>query len=145
MSGPWDKHPAEAPAAPPSVPPVQRVNSTDFVAAQRANRRKTWVLILFLIVLGFGVGYVLGWAVDAWGTNANQFDLFAVSAFGLLGGLIFSGIGMGAAAVTLFAGDKVVLSMNGAKEVTADQEPMLHNVVEEMAIAAGLPKPKVYV
>jgi len=145
MSGPWDKHPAETPAAPPSALPAQRVNSTDFVAAQRANRRKTWVLILFLIVLGFLVGYVLGWAVDAWGTNARQFNLFAISAVGILGGLIFSGIGMGAAAVTLLAGDKVVLSMNGAQEVTADQEPMLHNVVEEMAIAAGLPKPKVYV
>jgi heat shock protein HtpX len=35
--------------------------------------------------------------------------------------------------------------MNSAKEVTADQEPVLHNVVEEMAIAAGLPKPRVYV
>jgi heat shock protein HtpX len=47
--------------------------------------------------------------------------------------------------VTLAFGDKVVLSMNGANEVTADAEPMLHNVVEEMAIAAGLPKPRVYI
>jgi heat shock protein HtpX len=49
------------------------------------------------------------------------------------------------AGVTLAFGDKVVLSMNGAKEVTAEQEPQLHNVVEEMAIAAGLTKPRVYV
>src|SRR4051794_29934916 len=126
MSGPWDNHPAEppaslAPSAPetPAAPPVVRVNSTDFVSAQRANRRKTWVLILSLIVLGFLVGYVLGWAADAWGSNSNQFNLFAISAVGILGGLIFSGIGMGAAAVTLLAGDKIVLSMNGAKEVTA--------------------------
>jgi heat shock protein HtpX len=151
MSGPWGDHNAAPPLSPtpssttPSAPPVLRVNSTDFVAAQRANRRKTWVLILFLIVLGFLVGYVLGWAVDAWGSGGNQFQLLAISGLGILGGLIFSGIGMGAAAVTLLAGDKVVLSMNGAKEVTADQEPVLHNVVEEMAIAAGLPKPKVYV
>ncbi|HVZ02063.1 MAG TPA: M48 family metallopeptidase [Dongiaceae bacterium] len=150
MSGPWGEHnaapqPAPAAPAPPASPPVQRVNSTDFVAAQNANRRKTWVLILALIVLGFLVGYVLGWAVDAWGSNSGQFDLFAVSALGILGGLIFSGVGVGAATVTLLAGDKVVLSMNGAKEVSAEQEPMLHNVVEEMAIAAGLPKPKVYV
>jgi heat shock protein HtpX len=147
MTGPWD-HPPASPApseASSALPLVPRVNSTDFVAAQRANRRKTWVLILSLIVLGFLVGYVLGWAVDAWGSDAGRFDLLAVSGLGILGGLIFSGVGMGAAAVTLLAGDKVVLSMNGAKEVTADQEPVLHNVVEEMAIAAGLPKPKVYV
>src|SRR5262249_15221244 len=134
-----------ASAPPPPAPTAPRVNSTDFVAAQAANRRKTWMLILFLIVLGFMVGYVLGWAADAWGTNANQFHLLAISGLGIFGGLVFFRVGMGAAAVTLLAGDKVVLSMNGAKEVSADQEPMLHNVVEEMAIAAGLPKPKVYV
>jgi heat shock protein HtpX len=152
-TGPWGGHtpptpqsPAptpEAPAAPAITQP--RVNSTDFVSAQHANRRKTWMLIVSLIVLGFMVGYVLGWAADAWGTDASRFQFFAISGVGILGGLIFSGVGMGAAAVTLLAGDKVVLSMNSAKEVTADQEPMLHNVVEEMAIAAGLPKPKVYV
>jgi heat shock protein HtpX len=152
VNGPWGDHnaapPAAAvPAAAPSSPPItaQRVNSTDFVAAEAANRRKTWMLILFLIVLGFLVGYVLGWAAQAWGTDSNQFRLFAISGLGIFGGLIFSGVGVGAATVTLLAGDKVVLSMNGAKEVTAEQEPVLHNVVEEMAIAAGLPKPRVYV
>jgi heat shock protein HtpX len=38
-----------------------------------------------------------------------------------------------------------MLGLADAREVTADQEPGLHNVVEEMAIAAGLPKPKVAV
>jgi heat shock protein HtpX len=155
MRGPWGDHTRTSPpspesSTPPPAPPAPaitqpRVNSTDFVAAQNANRRKTWMLILGLIVLGFLVGYVLGWAMEAWGDSSGRFQLAAVSAFGILGGLVFSGTGMGAAAVTLLAGDKIVLSMNGAKEVTAEQEPVLHNVVEEMAIAAGLPKPKVYV
>jgi heat shock protein HtpX len=60
-------------------------------------------------------------------------------------GFVLAMIGVGSAGVTLAFGDKIVLSMNSAKEVTADQEPMLHNVVEEVAIAAGLPKPRVYV
>jgi heat shock protein HtpX len=38
-----------------------------------------------------------------------------------------------------------LLGLAGAREVTADEEPMLHNIVEEMAIAAGLPKPKIAV
>ena len=38
-----------------------------------------------------------------------------------------------------------MLGLAGAREVTADEEPMLHNIVEEMAIAAGLPKPKIAV
>jgi heat shock protein HtpX len=154
MSGPWDQaeaalSPAPVPTPEPEVPmaPVTevRVNSTDFVTAQRDNRTKTWVLILVLINIGFFLGYVLGWAVEAWTTDANRFQLLAVSSLGLLGGAAFAGVGIVSAGVTLAFGDKVVLSMNGAKEVTAEAEPKLHNVVEEMAIAAGLPKPRVYI
>jgi heat shock protein HtpX len=149
--GPWGTAEPAPPraAATPDAPhePVTaaRVNSTDFVAAQRANRTKTWVLIFALIMLGFLLGYVLGWALEAWNTGANVAQVFAVSSLGLIGGAALAGIGMVSAGVTLAFGDKVVLSMNGAREVTAEQEPVLHNVVEEMAIAAGLPKPRVYV
>jgi heat shock protein HtpX len=153
MKGPWDRaEEAQAQAAPlaepeaPHVPVTEaRVHGTDFLAAQRSNRTKTWVLILTLIVIGFLLGYVLGWALEAWGSDSNQFHLAAVSALGLFGGFLLSSIGLISAGVTLTFGDKIVLSMNGAREVTAEAEPMLHNVVEEMAIAAGLPKPKVYI
>ena len=159
MRGPWDRGetpppesappettPAPAEVEAPHVPVTEaRVNSTDFVSAQRSNRTKTWVLILALINIGFLLGYVLGWALEAWSTDAGQFQLVAVSGLGLLGGAALAGIGAVSAGVTLAFGDKVVLSMNGAKEVTPEQEPKLHNVVEEMAIAAGLPKPRVYI
>ncbi|GAB2179364.1 M48 family metallopeptidase [Dongia sp. agr-C8] len=153
MSGPWgqaEAAPSEAAPAPeveqPHAPVTEaRVNGTDFLAAQRDNRAKTWVLILSLIIIGFLLGYVLGWALEAWSTGANRFQLFAVSGLGVLGGAALSGIGVISAGVTLAFGDKVVLSMNGAREVTAEAEPKLHNVVEEMAIAAGLPKPRVYI
>jgi len=153
MKGPWDQAeeaaPEAAPLAAPEAPHVPvteaRVHGTDFLAAQRDNRTKTWVLILALINIGFLLGYVLGWALEAWSTDASRFDLFAVSGLGLLGGATLAGIGMVSAGVTLAFGDKVVLSMNGAREVTPEAEPVLHNVVEEMAIAAGLPKPKVYI
>src|SRR5207245_9464844 len=42
-------------------------------------------------------------------------------------------------------GDKVVLAVSRAHEMTHDQEPRLHNIVEGLAIAAGIPKPRVYV
>jgi heat shock protein HtpX len=154
MKGPWDQAEeaqaqAAAPFAEPEAPHVPvteaRVHGTDFLAAQNANRTKTWVLILALINIGFLLGYVLGWGLEAWGTDASQFHLVAVSGLGLLGGAALAGVGVVSAGVTLAFGDKVVLSMNGAREVTAEAEPMLHNVVEEMAIAAGLPKPKVYI
>jgi heat shock protein HtpX len=146
MTGPWDNAAPLAPAAAPHEAVTgPRVNGSDFLRAQRDNRTKTWVLILALVGLGFLLGYVLGWTVEAWSTDANRFQLFAVSGLGLFGGGILAAIGIGSAGVTLAFGDKVVLSMNGAKEVTAEAEPVLHNVVEEMAIAAGLPKPRVYV
>jgi Zn-dependent protease with chaperone function len=44
-----------------------------------------------------------------------------------------------------FSGDRIVLASTHAREVTPEEQPRLHNVVEGLAIAAGLPKPRVYV
>lgn len=41
--------------------------------------------------------------------------------------------------------DKLALKLSGAKEVTPDQEPHLHRIVDEVSAMAGLPKPKVYI
>ena len=41
--------------------------------------------------------------------------------------------------------DKIVLKMTGANEISKEQAPELYNVVENLAITAGLPMPKVYV
>jgi heat shock protein HtpX len=40
--------------------------------------------------------------------------------------------------------DKLALSMNGARQVSPDEAPELHSLVEDLAQQAGLPKPKVY-
>jgi heat shock protein HtpX len=47
--------------------------------------------------------------------------------------------------VAFSQGDRIVLRLTGAREVSADDEPVLYNVVEEMAIAAGIRKPRLYV
>jgi heat shock protein HtpX len=48
--------------------------------------------------------------------------------------------------ISFFAGDSIVLSTSGAREITRDIHPQLFNVVEEMKIAGGLPAmPKIYV
>ena len=41
--------------------------------------------------------------------------------------------------------DKLALSMSRAREVSYDQAPQLHAMVEKLAHNAGLPKPKVYI
>lgn len=125
-------------------PEAPRINGTDFLTAQAANRRNTWVLIILLILLGFVLGYLIGWTVETWSAGAYEpGDLLALSGMGILGGVVLSGIGLVSSAVTLFAGDRVIMALTGAQEVSAETEPVLHNVVEEMAIAAGLPKPRV--
>lgn len=63
----------------------------------------------------------------------------------------FLGLGIAAIVATLMTwlsyrnGDKIVLAVSRAKEVSHADEPRLHNIVEGLSIAAGIPKPKVYV
>lgn len=43
-----------------------------------------------------------------------------------------------------FWGDKIALASNRAQEVPADASPELHRIIENIAITAGVPKPRVY-
>jgi heat shock protein HtpX len=43
-----------------------------------------------------------------------------------------------------FFSDRIVLASQGAEEVTAEQAPELHAIVEELSARAGIPKPRVY-
>jgi heat shock protein HtpX len=45
---------------------------------------------------------------------------------------------------SFFWSHKIVLAMYGAKEVTREENPQLHGLVEEVALAAQIPKPKVF-
>lgn len=48
------------------------------------------------------------------------------------------------AAIGYFASAKLALAISGAKPVTKDQSPQLYRIVENLAITAGLPMPKLY-
>src|SRR5436309_1132335 len=41
--------------------------------------------------------------------------------------------------------DKIALSMAGAKELSPEEAPQLHEIVEELAHEAHIPKPRLYV
>src|SRR6266513_2090873 len=69
-------------------------------------------------------------------------DFFDAEPAAMAVAVLFGGL---AAAGSYFAGDSVVLSVSGAKEVDETSAPQLLNVVREMAIAANVPMPKVYV
>jgi len=133
----------------PAAPAAVGLKRTDFFAAMRANRRRTTFLCLGLILLGGVLGYVIGLALEVFTAQDPDFALHKGLRLQSLGGLAAGGFmivfGTLWTLVALFFGDKIVLGLAGAKEVTKDDEQQLHNVVEEMAIAAGLPKPRVYV
>jgi heat shock protein HtpX len=44
-----------------------------------------------------------------------------------------------------FFSDRIVLAVHRAREVAVDDAPRLHAMVEELAIGAGIPKPRVFV
>lgn len=46
--------------------------------------------------------------------------------------------------VSYWFSDKIVLSMYGAKEISYEEAPWLHKMVEDLARRAEIPKPKIY-
>ncbi len=93
------------------------------------NKWRSFFLILFFLCLIYAISWAFG-QVTGWGT----------------GGLIIAGII--AVAMTFgsyYASDKIVLAISRARPVKKEDYPYLYNVVEGLAIAAGLPKPRCYV
>lgn len=97
--------------------------------------------MVFFAWLGFGADLIiyLSTAQDAPGRYHHVFPFL---------GIALTLIGIGIAWYAYKTGPQKVLWATGAREVVAptdDQERLLVNVVEEMAIAAGLPRPRIWV
>ena len=115
--------------------------TTDFVAAQRVNRRNTLLLLIVLTALAALVGYVIGWLLE--GEASDSVPLWSKA--GLFAAALMAVVSIGWSMISLAFGDKLVLTMANAKEIDKADAPQLYNVVEEMAIAAGVPMPRVMV
>jgi heat shock protein HtpX len=94
-----------------------------------ANKRKTVALIVLAVLFLGAIGYAVG--------------LLWFS--GPVGMVVAGGIAIVLSLSSYFYGDRMVLASSHARQVTPEQEPRLHNVVEGLAIAAGVPKPRVYI
>ena len=97
-----------------------------------ANRRNSFLMAAFVVAVLGVLGFAIGFA--AFGEPAAGLGTTGVA-------LAFGGV---SAVGTYFAGDKLVLAVSGAKPVTEKSAPQLLNVVREMAIAANVPMPAVY-
>ncbi|HMA43930.1 MAG TPA: M48 family metallopeptidase [Gemmatimonadales bacterium] len=119
--------------------------SLNLFQQQEANRRRTVVLVvgfvLFFAWLGFGGDLILHLATAGAAPDAyhHTFPWF---------GLVLTAIGAGVARYGFATGPNKVLWSTGAREVVepqTDQERQLVNVVEEMAIAAAVPRPRIWI
>lgn len=95
----------------------------------RANKLKSWFLVVFFAVLIGALGAVFGF-------------FYGSMYFGLSVALVIAVV---YSLVMFRAGDSMILGMSGAKPVTKQELPYLYHTIEGLAIAAGIPAPKAYV
>ena len=94
-----------------------------------SNKRKSFFLILFFLCLVFALSWLFGEL-----TNLGPSGL-------ILAGVIAVVMTFG----SYYSSDKIVLAISRARPVKKKDYPHLYNVVEGLAIAAGLPKPRCYI
>lgn len=94
-----------------------------------SNKRKSFlIMILFVVFIGL-VSWILGQALD-----------YGPGFIGIA--LIFSGA---ISFSSYWWSDKIILTLSGAKEASRKKHFYFYTVAENLAIAAQLPKPKLYV
>ncbi len=96
-----------------------------------SNVRKSWLLIFaftaFVVLVGWAAGEWLGGGV------------------GYLGVAIAAIIAIVMTWASYFNSDKIALAMSKAKPADETEYAQLHNIIEGLSLAAGMPKPRIYV
>jgi|TARA_B110000483_G_scaffold96573_1_gene118639 heat shock protein HtpX len=95
-----------------------------------ANKRNTWIIMVFFMVLIAGLGFV----ADLYVTGGGP-------------GIVFYAVVIGAiayVAIQYYSSGSQALSMAGARQIQKADNPRLYRIVENLAITTGLPMPKVY-
>lgn len=95
---------------------------------QGQNVRKTWLLMTTFFILIITIGYIFARVYD----NANILYIFVMFS-------VFMNI------ISYWYSDKIALSLAKAHPVTREEYFDLYNLVENLAITAGLPMPKIYI
>jgi heat shock protein HtpX len=103
---------------------------------QSANKIKSAVIVALFVVFVFVAAYIL--------TNAFGYYMgYQPGGFGFFGmALIISGV---SSFVSYYYSDKIVLGISGARRATPQEDKLFTQVVENLCIGAGLPKPTLYV
>ncbi len=96
-------------------------------AEKDKNIRLTWVYVTGFLVFVIGVGFVFSQAMNS---SAILYGCVLFSVLMSVGSYWWS--------------DRIVLSMSGARLVAFEDNKELYRIVENLAITAGLPTPKIY-
>jgi heat shock protein HtpX len=94
-----------------------------------SNKRKSFFLILFFLCLIFVLAWLFG--------QVTELGSYALIPATIIAVLMTIG--------SYYGSDKIVLAVSRARPVSREEYPYLYNVVEGLAIAAGLPKPRCYI
>jgi heat shock protein HtpX len=95
----------------------------------KSNKRRSIALIVAFVVILSLVGAALG----------------VVLGYGLQGTLVALVVSGAIAFTSYWKADAIALSVSRAKPADPEQYQRLHNLVEGLCIASGLPKPRVYI
>ncbi len=93
-----------------------------------ANKRNTIIIMSLFVVIITAIGCAFAYAFNDW----------AITIYVLVVASIY-------ALIQYFLATKLAVAMTGAKEIEKRDNPRLYRVVENLAITAGLPMPKVYI
>ena len=95
-----------------------------------SNKRKTVVIMVLFVLFITTIGYIYG---KASGNEAGSYAIIALifATFSSVGSFFFS--------------DKLVLATTGAQKIEEKDNPQLYHIVENLAIADGIPTPQVYI
>jgi heat shock protein HtpX len=94
-----------------------------------ANKRKSVVLVVCFILAIVALGAAFSY----------------LTSFGAAGVIAATVIALISAWGSYYASDKITLAISKARPATKEEFPYLYNVVEGLAIAAGIPAPRCYV
>ena len=120
--------------------------------ARNKRRAAIYVFVFFLVWLG--IGALVGWiAAGASGSSggssygtANPTPTTTHYAGAVITGMVIAGLlALGGIAFSMRSGSRLVLAVSGARPADPRQYQQLHDIIEELAIGDGLPKPAVYV
>lgn len=93
-----------------------------------SNRRKSIFFIFFFVVVIVALGWLFSYIY-------NSPAILIIAVF----------IAIVQSAVGFFAGDSIILATSGAQQIEKRDNPELWRIVENLAITAGLPMPRVYI